>query len=726
MPVEPKLPSAAPCPRCGALVAPSGAPSDQCPDCELVIPSVARAELDYLDALANWIPQRRDWIMEQLAAGDFAGAAPEPDARHAAAPGTSAAPTSVGGCLLTAGAFALVAAGIVFTTFAWSALGDVGQFAVLILAGVLGGVVGWRLAPRLPGAATAISVVGTLLVTVASVYLLAQDDEASAGLRVAIVVVIALLGIAAARAQSKRQRGAAVLTGVSASLLALVAVTVAPVLGALDVGDRTSWWVAGWTFVWAVALYLFDLVDRTVAWSWLAAGGLVVASLVKVSALINTFEVFDPERSASAAWVALILLVMASALLVTDRLTRGRWWSLVAAAVVLVASAAFSVATAIGIPSARPSGALALVGITALLLAGVAHVRTRPSWGSRAAADSVHDVAGVATQAAIWVSVGLMSLAVALAVATWVDPPPFPPACGPVDCVATPAFTAWIDASYPWWRGLMAGLAAVVWMVVAALLVRRRAIIGGRSLPLVAGVLAVVLWIVTVESDAQSTLLGISAVQVPIGVAALTAGMMLIGAVALLQLPSWSVWPAATTAFAGIAVLWPALDAGEWALAPEVLGLLLALPLLLAGMAQVLMDEPKPVSTWLSVAPALVTVLLLPTFAVIDDASTRWLTSVFGDASETTTVGLLRSVLLLGVGAALAVAGARQHWAGVFWPGLGVFVIVTTVQLFDVASLMPYWVTLTVVGLVLVAAGARWESVRLRGRRTRQWAGSLH
>ncbi|HAS08362.1 MAG TPA: hypothetical protein DCR52_03765, partial [Actinobacteria bacterium] len=74
----------------------------------------------------------------------------------------------------------------------------------------------------------------------------------------------------------------------------------------------------------------------------------------------------------------------------------------------------------------------------------------------------------------------------------------------------------------------------------------------------------------------------------------------------------------------------------------------------------------------------------------------------------------------------LAIVGGRNHWAGVFWPGVAAVIVISVAQIADVAALLPQWVSLAVVGVGLLIAGARWESVRLRGHRTRQWAGTLH
>jgi uncharacterized membrane protein len=69
--------------------------------------------------------------------------------------------------------------------------------------------------------------------------------------------------------------------------------------------------------------------------------------------------------------------------------------------------------------------------------------------------------------------------------------------------------------------------------------------------------------------------------------------------------------------------------------------------------------------------------------------------------------------------------GARQRLAGVFWPALGCLVVVIGAQLVDLADRLPPWIVLTVVGIALVAVGARWESVRRQGRQGRAWTDRL-
>jgi hypothetical protein len=209
-----------------------------------------------------------------------------------------------------------------------------------------------------------------------------------------------------------------------------------------------------------------------------------------------------------------------------------------------------------------------------------------------------------------------------------------------------------------------------------------------------------------------------------IGVALTLAGAGLIAVVALARLVPAHVWFGGATATVGVMALWQdwAIDG---ALTPEIHAVLLAAPLLLAGMTHVLLVEPDPPTT-VSVMPALIAVLLPPTVAVLDDTASRWFTAAFGADADPSVGPLLRSLVLLIVAAALAVIGGRQGWAGVFWPGLVVLFVLVAAQLVDVATLVPDWIVLAVVGAGLVAAGARWEWIARNRRRTRAWIGSLH
>ncbi|MEI7655684.1 MAG: hypothetical protein WCJ22_02780, partial [Actinomycetes bacterium] len=122
-----------PCPRCSADVASAGDNGDlRCPSCGLQLSSAAQAELKYLSDLEQWIVTKRSWVLEH--GGDDAVVAsdevrPEIDEPRPARPGITAA-----GFILGTGVFALVAAAIAFTAFAWDVLGAVGQLLVLVVA----------------------------------------------------------------------------------------------------------------------------------------------------------------------------------------------------------------------------------------------------------------------------------------------------------------------------------------------------------------------------------------------------------------------------------------------------------------------------------------------------------------------------------------------------------------------------------------------------------------
>jgi hypothetical protein len=51
--------------------------------------------------------------------------------------------------------------------------------------------------------------------------------------------------------------------------------------------------------------------------------------------------------------------------------------------------------------------------------------------------------------------------------------------------------------------------------------------------------------------------------------------------------------------------------------------------------------------------------------------------------------------------------------------------VLTATQIVELADLVPVWLSLTIVGVVLLAIGARWESVQRAGGRTARWAGTL-
>jgi hypothetical protein len=155
-------------------------------------------------------------------------------------------------------------------------------------------------------------------------------------------------------------------------------------------------------------------------------------------------------------------------------------------------------------------------------------------------------------------------------------------------------------------------------------------------------------------------------------------------------------------------------------LAPEIWACYLGIPLAAAGTLWWWLGLPDRDSTWITMAPALTAALLPLLVSVFDDAAGRWW---FSAAPGTDYQA--RVVALLGVGVAFAVVGARERLAGPLFAGLLALTSVVLIQLIELGRFLPQWVSFAVAGLLLVAAGARWEWVRGIGIRGSRWVGAL-
>jgi hypothetical protein len=628
----------------------------------------------------------------------------------------------VGGVLLTLGAVALVAAGIVFTAVAWSFLGPVGRFLLLLVAGAVALLAARLTARRIHGTATALAVVGAGLVSVATAFLLSRGDDLDTGPRAAVAAAVGVGLLFVGRRLSPLLRASALVTAVAGAVFVAAALLT---VGETAEAVSTEWWSAGVFAVWGLALLAWARVDRTAPWSWLGTAGLVQAVLLATAAATTKDGPLDLDQDWAALALPMVLLAGALLLLLLDRLLRARTWALPFGGVLLTAIAGIAAlaGAADGSSSGWGAAAVAVVAIGVVLVG--AHVAARPE---RPTATVWQPVLRPATVRVITAVVAIATTVAALAFALAVtSAPPVPQVvCGAFDCTPSRAFTAWIDESFPAVRGALAAVVALAFgLALGAVLRLRRG--PGHAGPAVAASSAVVLVWSAIVVDA-TVVASTSTPLVPtrtIGVAWLVAGLGGIALAALLRGVPWLVQAPGALAALGVQLLWSTLGTDGWAWAPEAHGLLLAAPLLLAGMTQVLLD-PKPVPTLASVGPALSAVLLPPTLAVLDDTSDRWASALFGGNADPSTEALVRSVVLVLVAAVLVVLGARRGWAGVFWPGVAALVLLVAAQLFDAAALLPAWVSLALVGLVLVLAGARWEQVRLRGRRTRQWAARLH
>ena len=717
------------CPRCAAELAPSSesqgaaAPVFSCPACGLLISAADLAEFDYLLKVEAHAVAKRQWIIDVVASGGQAVAVAQGSpqtGQPVVTAGASSGPTAAG-CLLATGVFALFAAALAFTAFAWDALGALGQLMVLVLAGVGSLVGGYRLSRRLESTANALSIAGVLLLVVAAGFFVDADSIGSPYARAAIVVVAAIGLVAASSAQARRQPGAAVVTATVFSVLVLVATLAAPTLGRANGPDWLLWWTAVVPLLWGSCLLVHDLLSsqrpwRRVPWAGLAVIGIVfgvfMSSVAALDALLPR-ELFSGE---SRAIRTAIVVVGAMALLLIDRLSRARWFAMPVGSMVLLLSAGFVLVGALDDPAARRWSAAAGLVLFVGLVAAAAHVRARPAMSTQVPTGE----SGYRLWAGALVRLAAITIAgsLALLLSPWGDAPGrYSDTCLTSECV-NPSYVTWLTDSYPWWLGVLTCVVATMAAGLAVVVLRVLKRDGSRDLPMLVGVGIVALWSLILAESTSGYGIDGSVVEPAATAALVIGGLGLLVTFWISGAAAWALWIAAGIAAAGGLVAWTWLNLETWSVGPELHGLFVAVPLLLAGMIIVLRRPDEQVSTWVSVGPAFFAALVFPVVAVVDDAFMRGGAEIgFEEAARLVTVLVVCSVLV--------VLGARNHWASPFWSGLIGIVIVTGSQLLDLASLLPQWVSLAIVGVVLLVAGARWESVRLRGRRTRQWAGNL-
>jgi hypothetical protein len=737
------------CARCGAAAT---AVSDTdhggaapCPSCGFVLPAAVASELKYLDDLAAWIPKQRAWVLSQESPARRATTAVTVPTGAAGAGATQPAqPKSgtprVARLILATGVFALVAAGLAFTAYAWSFLGPLGQLGVLVAIGVGSMAGGYAAAAKVPAAATALSITGALLLVVSSGFLLSADSVGARGVRASVVAVLALCGVALAYRLAKRQQAAAVVAALLFAVTALVAVAAAPALRPGQTPSWQGWWVAGTFVVWGAALLvLADRADRLprlrAPWPWFGTTGLVLGVLVAAGTTADQLDTPGQWRNAPLFWSTLVVIGGCGCLLALDALTRQRWTSTIAASVVLSLGAVVFTLASLAHRSARPWGAVESVVLSLLLLATASQLSRR---SARAEAEAEAPPAPTAAQAAVpaagaklrrpfpdgiaWVARGLAGAAVgaalALALAPAAEPPRFTFDCT-YPCVQ-PEATAWLASGYPWWRGLLVGVATVVSAAVVAVGLRRVRPDLGPELPTAMGASVIGFWSLIVVSDATYQYADSTVVRTAVMWALLVGGLGLLGIDLATRAPHATVWVAAGIASAGGSVAWSVLGWDDLGVGPELHGLLIAAPLLVAGLA-LLLKSGRTLPTWEAVGPALAAMLALPVGALLHDVASR-----MGTDQPPDQAAVLRSVALMAVAVALVVVGVHGRWAAPVWVGTATLVAVTGGELLDVARLVPQWVSLSVVGVALLLVGARWEHVRRGGDRTRAWVAKLH
>ena len=80
---------------------------------------------------------------------------------------------------------------------------------------------------------------------------------------------------------------------------------------------------------------------------------------------------------------------------------------------------------------------------------------------------------------------------------------------------------------------------------------------------------------------------------------------------------------------------------------------------------------------------------------------------------------------MLVAGVAAVIAGARWRLGGLLIPGAVALVVAALGQLARGLATLPRWIGLAIAGTLLIAAGARIESLRRAGRRAAGWVGRL-
>ncbi len=684
-PVGPPLPR---CPGCGAAL-PTDPVGDTvaCRACGRSLPMAALAELAELDSWSSWATSRASWLRDRLMDGDLPaegwsafgadrsvglpGAPRTGGSRPAPAPPRGA--PAAGTVLLAGGAVLLVLAGIAFVAFAWDLLGPVGQLVTLFGLGAAAITTGVRLRDRLPGTATTLGIVGALLVAVSTVATrsLGVDVVGETGALVAAAVAsVALAGVGVA----VRSRLAAVgeVAALAGATLALALLSTAPADDAVPLGDSWAWWAAAVLLLGAVALLLLadELHVRT--WPPLAALSLVLGALVLAGYLADRGEVTDATR-AFVFSVALVGAAVVDVLLARGLPNHRREPAWSAAALV---SVTVVVTWVVGVAQAdsRSRSAFVLLTVVALAL-----------WTRRWLTDALKPPLD-------YVAAAVGASAVGLLVAPWTD-------------------------DWAVWQGPVAGLAlATVVVGLAEVDPRHERDTGAQgALTLVAASAGLGTWLVAVTSGAPPT----ETVRRGIATALILAGAAAWAEALRRRLPAWSVWLPGLAVGAALALL---LETGDLdpAFAPEIYAAVLAAVAGVAGVLTWYLRRPAPTPSLVTIGPALTLALGPTTLAMIDDAFGRWWWSEDPGTAYQVRVGALFLVGAVGV-----VIGAWRRLAGVVAPCAAALLVVTAVQLVELGRYLPQWVSFAVAGALLVAAGARWESVRSLGREGTSWARHL-
>ncbi|MFL6178710.1 MAG: SCO7613 C-terminal domain-containing membrane protein [Actinomycetes bacterium] len=705
-----------PCPRCEAPIDEAApGPVVICGGCGLSIATEFVREVAQLTSWRASADQRLAWLHGQmLAQSQPSGTTPTvatlPTGHAALAPQQEPPrpPASAGALLLAVGAFLLVIAGIAFLAFTWDLLGPFGQISVLLAIGAGCLFCTDRLAERLCGTAVSIGIVGVFLVSIAALGARFLGPDRIGELASVFTAIGILLGLCAA-GRWLRPRVAPVgeLAGVSAAVLTVALVNTAPADGAIPLDEPWAWWVALCSRSAAVVLFILAKHKKMRSWPWVAAMYLVIGSVALGAWAAESVHHLDAANAESLAFATVVAAASGALSLGLRRVIKHRaaLMSAVLVAWSLALIVAWTVAVAAG--ASRGWSALVLVAIGAIaLIPGLLGTR-------QGAQGTALTVAG----------------SVAVASAVGVAIPPY------VRATADMEPPVWAAQVWPAWRGLVAGLAFVAVLVVTSLLTARaterlRDEWVVQLLPLATTAAALATWLVTVETDRDlvtkpsDPFFGVPAPtpdalteQVAVALGLVAIGIL---AMALLRrVPAWSGW---LVPVLGIPAELLALSTRTLTsqVAPEVIGVAIAVPALFASLTWWWLRRPEPTPTWQTIAPPFVLAVLPSTLALLQDTNQRW----WFDEDPGTDYQV-RMVGLIAVAAGAAVLGARQRWSGLFFPGLFLAVVVAAVEVIDLGRFLPQWLSFGVAGVLLIAAGARWEWLRQRGRVSAAWVRTL-